>query len=297
MESLLNYTIIQQDETSSADGDIYLPTVDQDFLPMAASELVARGKFPKMPLIVGWQENDATLFTAASIKTANDTRAFFDTYYSFVNSSTLTKLLDLYPVSEFTANPSANLSAEFYRSAEIFRDILFVCPGFLFESAMAKKYINETSEPPVYLYSGNQTLYSSYLAAVDMPGRGVVHTSEFPYIFADILLINVTQLNLPGYTFDPTESDYALVERWSRSWSTFASTLWSPSLEGKNTLQGWTSAFPGATGEGELFVVGGGNEGMSGVGTNASNENIRWQRLGERCGFLNSPEVVKELHY
>ncbi|KUJ09406.1 alpha/beta-hydrolase [Mollisia scopiformis] len=291
MEKLLNLTLDFIDETSANnDGDIFLPTVDQDFLPDLSSKLVAEGKFPKIKIMTGWMENDATLFTNSAIKTPNDTRSFFELYYPGLNSTTLTNLLSLYPVSDFSPNTTANLSAEFYRSAEIFRDILLTCPSFYFASAMAKKYPNST-EPPVYLYSGNQTILGNYLNSTGLPGLGVIHTSELSYLYGNLSIFNVTDAGLPGYHFDPSASDYELARQLPRSWSSFAATG-KPSLVGKDTLPGWTSAYPDGKGEGIVYVIGGAEEGMA-----AANQGIMKERLRERCGFLNSAEVIEQLQY
>jgi carboxylesterase type B len=293
-EVLLNLTLDFITETSANnDGDIFLPTVDQDFLPELASELVAKGKFPKIAFMAGWMENDATLFTNSAIEGANDTRAFFELYYPDLNSTTLTNLLNLYPVTDFVANTTANLSAEFYRSAEIFRDILLTCPSIYFGAAMAKKYTN-TSSPPVYLYSGNQTILDGYLDAVGAPGLGVIHTSELSYLYGNLSVFNLTgnaELLKTSYTFDPSASDYELARQIPRSWSSFASTEY-PTLGGKDTLPGWSSAFPDGKGDGIVYVIGGSNEGMS-----LDNAAEMKEKLAVRCGYLNSKEVIKQLKY
>jgi carboxylesterase type B len=290
MESLLDLTTsFISDTSANNDGDIFLPTVDQDFLPELASKLVADGKFPKIPFMAGWMENDATLFTHTNIATANDTRVFFEVYYPNVTSSTLTSLLDLYPVTDFSANTTANLSAEFYRSAEIFRDILLTCPSFYFGAAMAKKY--NTSEPPVYLYSGNQTILGNFLDVAGLPGLGVIHTSELSYLYGNLSIFNITDAGIPGYHFDPSASDYELAKQLPRSWSSFASTGF-PSIDGKDTLPGWKTAYPDGKGEGDVYVIGGGNEGMG-----SGNAALGKESLGERCGFLNSEAVIAQLMY
>ncbi|KAF4629534.1 hypothetical protein G7Y89_g8611 [Cudoniella acicularis] len=149
METLLNLTLDFINPTlANNDRDIFLPTVDQDFLPDLASSLVAEGKLPKIPFMAGWQEDDATLFTNSVIETNADTRAFFEVYYPDLNSTTLTNLLNLYPVDKFTANITANKSAELYRAAHIFRDILLTCPSAYFGSSMAKKYANVFDPTP-----------------------------------------------------------------------------------------------------------------------------------------------------
>jgi len=58
-------------------------------LPERASEFVATGKFPKIANRDSWMENDATLFTNSAITTPNDTRAFFELYYPYLNLTTI----------------------------------------------------------------------------------------------------------------------------------------------------------------------------------------------------------------
>lgn len=272
------------------DGDILLPIVDQDFLPELASDLLAKGQFPTMPFITGWQEDDATLFTDPTIENEDDNRAFLEVSFPNLNATTLTSIFELYPVAEFTANITANLSAEFYRSAQIFRDALLACPSVKFASAMAKKYTNTTS-PPVYMYSNNQTILTSYLDAAEMPGIGVIHTSELPYMYGDLSIYNLTGAGLENYTFDPSASDYELARQLPRSWSSFASTG-NPSIEGKDTLPGWTTAFPNGQGDGNVYVIGGANEGMSGNNTAQLQE-----KLIARCAYFNTPEIIAQLKY
>lgn len=62
MESLLNATITQHDATSAEnDGDIYLPTIDADFIPAAPSDLFSNGSFAKMPIMIGWMQGNCIL--------------------------------------------------------------------------------------------------------------------------------------------------------------------------------------------------------------------------------------------
>ncbi|EKG17208.1 Carboxylesterase type B [Macrophomina phaseolina MS6] len=190
---LLAATIADHDSKSTTtDGDIWLPTTDHDFLPAASSTLTLTGAFPRIPLLIGWTEDDATLFTPRTITTPTDTAAFLSARWPALSTTTISALLSLYPSSDFA--PRANLSAEFYRAAQIFRDILLVCPSFLLGGAMAQKYtpnsINASATahndpPPVYYYTQNQTVLTPYLAANGLPGLGVVHTSDLAYVFAN----------------------------------------------------------------------------------------------------------------
>ncbi|TGO87540.1 hypothetical protein BPOR_0220g00180 [Botrytis porri] len=294
METLLKLMIDQEvDSADSHDGDNYLPIVDQDFLPQKASQLLAQGKFARLPIVGGWMEDDATLFTTTTIESANDTRDFLSNIYTAVNTTTFDELLDLYPVSEFQADPSANLSSEFYRCAQVFRDILLACPTVLFSQAMAKKY--NTTNPPSYMYVGNQTIMTSYLDATGEAGFGVIHTSELAYLFNNIDLFNITNLDLPGYVFEPTESDYALAKSLPLSWISFGKYGNPSKING--SMAGWTSAWPTRKGEAEVFVIGGGNKGMSKLGSDGVNSGIVGERLVERCGFLGREDVIEQFQF
>lgn len=105
-------------------GDIWLPSVDGDFLPAAPSMLIAEGRFGKADFITGWCEDDLNFYTNTSIATAEDTYDFIRGYLPGFSEASVEKLLGMYPVSEY--KPGVNLTVEFYRSARIFRDILMV---------------------------------------------------------------------------------------------------------------------------------------------------------------------------
>ncbi|THV00542.1 alpha/beta-hydrolase [Dendrothele bispora CBS 962.96] len=301
METLLNVTIVQHDSTAdSNDGDIYLPTVDGDFLPLASSELARRGMFVKMPVIIGWTKDDATLFTPSD-KTAHE---FLNIFYPDLNETTVETLLELYPAEDFAPNPAANLSVEFYRSAQVFRDIIMSCPSFLLGHAMAEKFFNDSDDtfdssssnstvPPVFLYEFNQTIHTPFLESIGLPGLGVIHTSELPYVYANFETYNITGV------IRPTVSDFALLEQVSRSWTTFVNTG-VPSLTDKDTLQDWKGSYqrPGAGMlDASLYVIGGPNAGISTLEGEGSNEAVAIQKLKERCEFLNRDDIIEQLKY
>lgn len=284
LETLLNITIAQYNSDGSNLGDIWLPHVDGDFLPEAPSKLIADGQFNKMTTMMGWTQNDATYFTDTSITTSNDTKAAIHSYLPNLNSTNLSQLLALYPVTNFSTDPSANLSAEFYRTARIIRDTVFVSEPFLWAAAMAK------ASQPTYHYIQNQTFYTPALDSLGQPGLGVIHTSEFAYVFG-----NLSHYNVSGLPFEPRPEDYALKSRQSRSWSTFA-WLGRPELEGKDTFKGWKPAV-GDGDESGVFVIGGSQEGWSSLSGNGSRVAVAEQKLSERCAFLNRGDVIAQLGF
>lgn len=161
-------------------GDEWLPVVDGSFLPAPPSELLNQRRFANVSAMIGWCEDDTNPFVSTSITTDNDTRTFFSQYAPAMTNASLDGLLNLYPVSDFQANPTANLSAEFYRSGRILRDILMVCQPIFFGQHVTER------GPEVYLYDQNQTILTPILDSLDSPGLGVVHTSEFAYMFGNL---------------------------------------------------------------------------------------------------------------
>lgn len=299
MEELWNATLAVYDELSATtDGDIWLPAIDGSFIPAAPSTLVQTGNFTQMPIVVGWTRNDATLFTPSTIETDADTKDFVGSYYPYLSEENVDTLMDLYPSSDFSANATANLTAEFYRSAEIFRDILLTCPSFFFGHAMASKYYSNNASNasiPVYIYEQNQTVLADFLDSQGAPGLGVIHTSELAYVFGNFTPYEHTS---PAGLISPGASDYALLRQESRSWSTFAA-LGQTSLASKDTLQGWEPAYAAGAGmlNASVYVVGGPTPGMSALDGEGSNPDVAAQKLRERCGFLNSDDVIEQLKY
>lgn len=285
--------------SATTNGDLWLPAVDGDFLPASPSRLVREGRFARVPVVAGWTRDDATGGTPFTIATDADTRAFVAGFYPYLRAPTLEALLALYPVADFTAratDPDGGFSAEFYRAAQVYRDIFFVCPTFYFGYAMAEKYSGKKgSSIPVYYYELSQTIYEPYFALAGVTGLGVIHESDFPYVFANF----TPYQDVLGDS--ESASDYELQRRMSRSWSNFAARGAPSGGAGSETLQGWQGAYDaGGTGGGmmkaaSVFAVGGSSPGMSSVADPGSE--VGAEKLAARCGFLNSPDVIQQLKY
>lgn len=266
-------------------GDIWLPVVDGDFLPEAPSRLIGEGRLANVTAMMGWCENDVTFFTDNKIHTANDSFNFISAYAPGLDEQDVSRLMSLYPASDFPANEAASLSSEFFRSARVFRDLLMTCPPIWYAERL------NAAGNDVYLYDWNQTILDPVLAhASNQSGLGPIHTSEFAYIFG-----NLSHYDVNGYPFHPTVSDMQLKTRGSRSWSTFAATG-RPGRKSHDTFQGFGSAFS-TENETELYVAGGPFEGLSALDGPRSYRAISQQRLVERCSFINSPRIVERLRY
>ncbi|KAF2166663.1 hypothetical protein M409DRAFT_66636 [Zasmidium cellare ATCC 36951] len=238
-------------------GDEWLPVVDGDFLPAAPSNLIATGQFYNISMIAGWCQDDANQFVD-----------FFRAYLPGFTTENLDNLLALYPISELQAayfpNGSLEQPSELCRAGRIVRDILFVCQAVNLGAGLHK------AGNKVYFYDQNQTMLTPLLESEGQYGYGVVHTSELAYVFG-----NLSYYEFPGIPYHPTTSDFALRDRESRTWSSFARR------------------------EHGIYVIGGPNEGYAGLtdGNPASQRAVSGQRIRERCAFLNSPEIVRQQLY
>ncbi len=243
-ETLFNASLATyQMDVSHNIGDIWLPAVDGDFLPALPSQLLNEGRFIGVTAMIGWCDNDLTITTDFTITSPNDTHNFISSFFIQVTPDNVDKLLSIYPSSDFQGDSSGFPSGEFYRAARILRDAVLVCPSLWYGRKLAG------SGHEVYLYDWNQTVLDSFLAAkFGITGLGAIHGSERPYVFG-----NISTYNISGIPFNPTPSDYALQDRGSRSWSTFANTG-KPELDGHDTFQGFNPAFEGD----ETYIFGSG---------------------------------------
>jgi|SRR5690242_17340606 len=267
-------------------GDIWLPVVDGDFLPAPPSQLINEGRFGNATFMSGFTQDDMNFYTNISIATAEDTYNFVRLYLPAMPEQSLEALLQLYPVAEFAPPSGTNLTAEFYRAARIFREILMVCPSLHLGAA-----IHEVHDQSVYYYNFNQTILEPILEhTINVAHLGRVHTSEFAYVFG-----NVEAYNNSGNPIDLTEYDHALQQRASRSWSAFATTG-LPSRESVITVQGWLDAYS-APKQTHVMTIGGPWEGWWSLDGAGSPEVVLQQKLVERCAFFNSPEIIQALQY
>ncbi|PSN73818.1 putative lipase [Corynespora cassiicola Philippines] len=268
-------------------GDIWLPTVDGDFLPAPPSQLIDEGRFGNATYMFGWADGDLNFYTDVSIETDADTNRFIASYLPRLPGFVRESLLAMYPVQDFEPPPGTNLTAEFYRAARVFRDILMVCEPVYLAEAMHKRNNH------VYMYDFNQTMLDPILESLyNISHLGVVHTSEFAYIFG-----NLSHYNVSGYPFNPTRPDYDLAGRAPSWWIDF---VWfaSPSEYG---IDSWRESFFSNTHEYSApragytyaMVIGGSREGYTAFDGPDSTEEMRVQQLRERCAFINSADFIK----
>lgn len=173
-------------------GNSFNFVVDGWLVPDDVQKIFDEGKQNDVPLIVGANADEGTLFiTQSSIKTVDGYRSTIKTLFP----SSADGVLALYPVTE----PAQIRKA----LADVFGDSWFVCPARVLARGMA------SVESKAYLYHFTMKP-SGRLGGI----FGATHGSEIPYVFD----------NLGQRLVKPDESRLALARSMSGYWVQFAKT-------------------------------------------------------------------------
>ena len=258
------------------------PTVGDDFLPAAPSQLINDSRFYKnISTIFGWNLNDNSLFTSPEI---HDDKTLVESLlqgFPQLSNATIEKILSLYPVSDF--KDAYNISAQYYRSERIQRDIGYVCP-----SITSARQLGNTA--PSFLFQLEQTPFQEIWEGTGTQYYGISHFSDIPYVFNELAGLNTS-----------TAADVNTGSEMSGSWARFSVTGLPSAASGDGTLRGWSPAFEPiahshgenskCTGEDklEVFAIGGNEEGPVDASKDTQHQGL--QRVVERCSFLTSAGV------
>ena len=257
--------------------DIFFPVVDGTLIPAAPSQLLKQGKFHKnISIIAGWNYNDGAIFASTSFTSDQQVEGYLMANYPHFTPSTIQTLLTLYPTAEFAylaraaSSPTLTLSPQFFRAAQIYRDVNFACPA-LYTAAQVASHNAGMGSAKVYLYELNQTAFAALEALGGAAFEGVIHISEVPYVFNDPLAVA------------GSPADVVLAAKVSGSWAQFAK---AGNPVGNATLAGWGPAKVSANKKGvvqsaEVMVIGGVTPGMMTFGMSGP------EMLIKRCEFIN----------
>jgi para-nitrobenzyl esterase len=149
-------------------GVSWLPTVDGMDIPDQQGALLRAGRFTSMPLIIGTNGDEGTLFLYFGHLTVADDAGYHDAVSSLIAAAGLSASADAvvarYPAASF---PSHNAAL-----AQVIADAMFVCPSRRVARAVA------AAGAPVVVYHFTHTPDVSVF-----PGLGSFHTSELPFVF------------------------------------------------------------------------------------------------------------------
>ncbi|KAI8959241.1 alpha/beta-hydrolase [Daldinia sp. FL1419] len=278
----------------------FYPTYDNDFLIDRPSLLLRAGKFTKgIPVIASWVANEGAWYPSPTVSTDEDVIASFALWLSGHSEATRARLLELYPIEDFESmvRPEYDgpITAQYYRAAQLTKDIWFTCGALDFAWQYVKHGGIEPSQ--LRLYEHNATRFTPSYEMMGVPMWRVAHLSDIPYV------LNIQQL---GGGADNSAAQLELSKTMSRSIVKFVT---SGTPDGGS--EGWPVAFDAVTKEElkkefpsrfamKLFGGPHGNAAVSlkrdeeeTVGT-AAEEAVKWEKLFERCEFITSEKVREE---
>lgn len=304
----LSVTAMRSARPPFGEGFFY-PTYDNDFLPDRPSELLRKGQIVKdIPIIASWVTNDGAWYAPPTTASDDDVLASFGLWLTGLSKQTQTRLFELYPISDFAhmVRPDydgSHVSPQYYRAAQLNRDLWFTCPVLDFAWHYHKQSSSSSKKALVRLYEHNATRFTAAYEAMGVPMWRVAHLSDVPYV------LNAQQL--AGMGTDNSAAQRAQAELVSRKIARFV-TSGSPD---DDYDKAWSGAFVNATEKefkgdspsrlalqlfggpfGNVQVAirasdGGGDEGGSASEAELA---VKWEKLFERCEFINSDGVRKE---
>ncbi|BCR98733.1 uncharacterized protein AKAW2_40416A [Aspergillus luchuensis] len=297
-ETLTNISVTASRAARPPFGEgFFYPTIDGDVLPARPSELLRAGKFVKdIPIIASWVANDGAWYAPQTTSTDDEVLASFGLWLSKLSPSTKERLLDSYPVTDFAhmvrESYDGPISPQYYRAAQMNRDIWFTCPVLDFAWQYAQRGWTTTSK--IWLYEHNATRYAPVFEMMGVPMWRVAHLSDIPYV--------MNNANLEGGANNSPEQ-MELAREVSRQVIGFAHDA-SPS-------DTWPAAFSGISEQGlskdtpdQLSIqVFGGPVGSRATrvsidadagGSTEAEKAVLWERLFDRCEFINSAQMRAE---
>lgn len=280
----------------------FFPTYDGDIIRDRPSQSMRAGKFVKgIPIIASWVTNDGAWYVSPTVSTDEEVLASFGLWLFDLSASTKERLLNLYPLTDFEdmvrPNYDGDISPQYYRAAQMNRDIWFTCPVLDFAWQYVKNGGARTSE--VRLCETNSTRYTPVFEKMGVPMWRVAHLSDIPYV------LDVAHL---GGGADNSASQLELGKSISRAFLRFvtegprgrkpsSAEEWPAALEGVNERD-MKRDFPN-TFSMQLFGGPYGNRSVTVSGKSKGSETeadkaVRWEKLLERCSFINSAKMREE---
>ncbi|KAJ5783754.1 uncharacterized protein N7518_009431 [Penicillium psychrosexuale] len=304
-EQLTNLSVTASRAARPPFGEAYFyPTIDGDFIQDRPSQLIRAGKFTKgIPLIASWVTNDGAWYAPPTTATDDEVLGSFGLWLHKLSESTKEKLLHLYPLVDFKhmikSGHEGRISPQYYRAAQLNRDIWFTCPVLDFTWQYVKN--GGVGASQVRLFEFNETRYTPVFDSMGVSMWGVAHLSDIPYLFYN------DHLRAGADNSDP---QLALARDFSRKIIRFVHG--SPK-EAEDQLHSWPPAFSDDFPKGSIsdmpshisVQLFGGPHGSvpatcsDGIGADIealtdAEKALHWEKLFSRCAFLNGQKFRQE---
>ncbi|QRW18436.1 carbohydrate esterase family 10 protein [Rhizoctonia solani] len=146
--------------------------VDHKYISQAAHVSWESGDFHKMPILTGFNTDEANALVPRNLNTTGDFLGFLKRLLPLLSDSHLAKIEQLYPAPEHPKSPYTNspLSPQFLRIAAAYSDL---------------SYIAQVQATSIYASKANISVWKYHFDHLT-PGAdswiGVNHTSELPFV-------------------------------------------------------------------------------------------------------------------
>lgn len=217
--------------------------------------------------------------------------ATFQTYILGLSKSSLQRILTLYPLSDFEplVRPGEVATAQYYRVAQIHRDIWFTCPVIDFTWQYTRH-----GAPNIRLYEMNQTKFGPILKNLGVPQWRVCHLSDIPYMLNEDVAAggdnSAAQRELSAllsgsaaafaHTGNPTESERRVFKDWPLAYPDQRKQVLAK--EHPERLSIYVFGGPGGSGPANITPEG------AGGAAEERDRALAGEKLIERCNFINS---------
>ncbi|KAI9014238.1 Carboxylesterase [Hyaloraphidium curvatum] len=190
-------TVSASNLSSASAGLNWRPIVDKKLFYDAPMKMVEAGRSQNLPIILGTTTNEGTMFASS----ATDFVSFLNTNFPSLNASSIAEVERLYPASAFNSTT--------LRAAEVFGDVVFVCPSENYAAIYATRGVNS-----VYDYRWDYATSST---------NGAAHGAEISFVFnaaktteSEDLLADVSSAYWRsfGRTADPNTYRYPNSTAW-----------------------------------------------------------------------------------
>ncbi|PRP83487.1 carboxylesterase family protein [Planoprotostelium fungivorum] len=162
---------------------LYSPVVDKDFIPSRPSTLIKSGLYSHVPLLIGENLDEGTLFVNRSVnafQTDQQISSILKIYGGSLTSVQRKRWLQLYPNDPAVGSPYGTgnrtyYSEEYKRASSIFGDLVFVSARrFMVEQASEKSV-------PVWTYLFDYVTHPELINGTSY--MGVKHADELASVF------------------------------------------------------------------------------------------------------------------
>ena len=242
--------------------------------------------------MASFMANDGAWYAQATLEDDASVLSSFETYVHGLSQSSLQSILSLYPESDFThmVQPNEEATAQYYRAAQINRDLLFTCPVIDFTWQYTRYGASQ-----VRIYEMNQTKYGPiYQNIMGVPQWRVSHLSDIPYVMNEDVAAGG----------DNSAAQKRLSSYLSGSAAAFAHSG-EPTISRGRSFKDWPNAYSGQNAQAlendypkelNLYVVGGPygsgpatiTSGQSNGSLSVRDEALAWEKVINRCRFINS---------